>query len=276
MIRPFQRLLTTMASSSVPVSATAAAAKSFKALHVPGKPLLLANVYDATSARIVASLPQCVALATASFALAKVRGTEDAALTLEEQLPVLAEIARVAAQAGKPLTVDLQDGYGDGLEAAVEAMVGLGVVGINLEDSDRRDGTVMEEGVAVERVRRAVGAAAKAGVPEFVVNARSDTYLKGGTLDEAIRRGRLYLDAGATSIYILGGGPKRDDVKKMVDALGGMVNLGLRLPKPGVESLTTADLTELGVARVSVGPQLYFAAVEALKSAAATVFGENT
>jgi 2-methylisocitrate lyase-like PEP mutase family enzyme len=262
------------------MSAIKAAATAFKALHVPRKPLLLANVYDATSARVVASLSQCKALATASFAVALVNGTEDGKLTLETQLASVREIAAVAQEFGKPLTVDYQDGYGDQLEEGIRSMIEVGVVGINLEDSDQKTLAIMEEEVAVQRVKRAVDAAREAGVDDFVVNARSDTYLRGGTLDEAIRRGKLYLQAGATTIYILGGsGPKgntAEEVSKMVAELDGKVNIGLRLPKPGMEAgvLTPKDLAALGVARISVGPQIYLAAAEAMKSAAQRVFGE--
>jgi 2-methylisocitrate lyase-like PEP mutase family enzyme len=255
-------------------------AKSFKALHAPGKPLVLANVYDVTSARLVAALPGCKALATASWAVAKVAGTDDEKLGMQAQLALVRDIAAVAREAGKPLTVDFQAGYGDRLEEGIAALVDLGVVGINLEDADQATAKVMETDAAVDRVRRALAAAAKAGVPDFVVNARSDTWLRGGTLDESIRRGRLYLDAGATTIYVIGGGSPAgntaDEVRRMVEGLDGKVNIGLRLPKPGAEAvpLSSADLAGLGVARISVGPQIYLAAAEAIKTAAQKVFSE--
>jgi len=198
---------------------------------------------------------------------------------LETQLAAFEKIVEVANEAGKPLTVDLQDGYGDHLEGAINKLVSLGVVGINLEDSQQVDEQVIDEQVAVSRIKTALKAAADAGVPDFVVNARADTWLRGGALDESIRRGKLYLEAGATSIYILGGGPDgvdTDAVKKMVDGLGGRVNIGLRLPKDGSgKALTSKQLAELGVSRISIGPQLYFATVEAMKRTAKTVFGNE-
>lgn len=252
-------------------------AQSFKSLHIPGKPLFLANIHDPTTARIVASLPACRALATASFSIALANGTSDENLDLDTYLAAVRDIAAVAHDTGKPLTVDLQDGYGERLEEAVRKMIALGVVGINLEDSDQKTHGVMDEAVAVQRIRRAVTAAAEVGVPDFVVNARSDSFVRGGTLDESIRRGKLYIDAGATTVFILTGAPQglsREDVKKMVDGLEGRVNVGLRLPKAGAatQPLSAKDLADLGVARVSVGPQLYFAAMEAIKKAAAMVF----
>ncbi|KAL2015243.1 hypothetical protein VTK56DRAFT_5949 [Thermocarpiscus australiensis] len=268
--------------SSTP-TALAALAKTFKSLHVPGDPVVLANVYDATSARAVASLPGCRALATASHAVALALGTTDEQLTLEQNLAGTAPIAAVARARGLPLTVDLQDGYGERLEEAVRGVIALGAVGANLEDSVQREegrpGVVMDEAVAVERVRRAVQAAAEAGVPDFVVNARSDSFLFGGTLEESISRGRKYLEAGATTVYVLwpmGVRATEKEVKKVVEALDGKVNLLPVLSAAGREGkkpLTSADMARLGAARVSIGPQLYYAAVQALKAKANEVFG---
>jgi 2-methylisocitrate lyase-like PEP mutase family enzyme len=261
------------------IQSTNVRAKSFKSLHVPGQPLILVNVHDAFSARIVALLPACKALATASFSVALANNTADADLDLKTQLKAVQDIAAVAHEANKPLTVDLQDGYGEDLEEAVTQMISLGVVGINLEDSDQKTNAMIDEAVAVSRIKRALAAASKAGVPDFVVNARSDTFLRGGTLEEAIRRGKLYLDAGATSIYILGGGPgglTREDVKKMVEGLDGKVNVALRVPKDdGSTILSSKDIADLGAARISIGPQLYSATVEAIKRTAGKVFGSQ-
>ncbi|KAL1869091.1 hypothetical protein VTK73DRAFT_3369 [Phialemonium thermophilum] len=270
-----------------------AVARAFKALHVPSSPLRLANVHDATSARIVAALPGCAALASASFSVARAVGISDAALShdLDTHLRALGPIAAVAREAGLPFSVDLQGGYGARLEEAVLGVVRMGAVGINLEDSVEEEqaaaggeGTtsvavVMDETVAVERIRRALAVAASEGLPEFVVNARPDSHLAGGTLEESIRRGRLYLDAGATTVYILSqmpGGFTESEVTRMVTALDGKVNIGVRLPglplEGSVKPLTSDDLARLGVARISVGPQLYFAAERAMKEATNSVF----
>jgi 2-methylisocitrate lyase-like PEP mutase family enzyme len=248
-------------------------AQSFKALHVPGQPLLLANVFDTTSAIAIAPLPNCAALATASLALALANDTTDPDLSLDMQLSAIRPIAAVAHRAGKPLSVDLQSGYGAMLEEAITRLVELGVVGISLEDSDGT--SLFDETTAVQRITQALAYAKAAGMPDFVINARSDAWLRGGSLDEAIRRGKLYLSAGATTVFILGRqrtGPSREEVERMVDGLEGKVNIGMRLVEG---ALGAEELAELGVARVSVGPQIYFAAVEAMKKAAAVVFGLN-
>lgn len=185
--------------------ATNAEAQSFKSLHVPGRPLLLANIHDPSSARTVAALPSCKALATASYSVALSNKTDDDNLDLETQLTAVRDIAVIARQTGKPLTVDLQDGYGERLEEAVRGMIALGVVGINLEDSDQKTHAILDEVVAVQRIKRALAAAAGVGVPDFVVNARSDSLFRGHPLDEAIRRGKLYLEAGATTVFVVNG-----------------------------------------------------------------------
>jgi 2-methylisocitrate lyase-like PEP mutase family enzyme len=259
--------------------ATNDAAKAFKALHIPGKPLLLANVYDTTSARVIASLPDCKALATASYAVATTNGFQDSDLPLETNLAVVRAIAPIARAAGKPLTVDLQDGYGDRLEEAVRAIIDVGVVGINLEDSDQASAAMMEDDVAVSRVRRALAAAAAAGVPDFVVNARADSHLRGAPLEESIRRGKLYLEAGATTVFIFTTGTfTPENISLMAKELGGRVNIGARLPSPGsaVKPLSTRQLGELGIARVSVGPQIYLKVAEVIKQAAEGIYGSST
>ena len=254
---------------AVPVKETAARATAFKALHIPGQPLLLANVYDALSARTVAALPGCKALATASFALAQSIGKRDESLTLEDQLALVAPIAAVAAASNLPLTMDVQDGYAgagdyEKLTQVIQRFVTeFGAVGINLEDSwhDREGGeeeTVMSEDEAVKRVETAVQAARALGVEGFVVNARADTFLKGGKLDESIRRAKRYLEAGATTAFIFW--PRSEEVKvedlqRVIQDLDGRVNIGLRLGG----TITTSDLARMGAARVSIGPQLYLA-----------------
>jgi len=241
-------------------------ARRFKALHKPNNPLVLANVWDIASARVVAALPKCTALATASFAVAKAHGTVDAELTLAQYLADVTTISAVAKEFDKPLSVDLQDGYDDSLEQAIHELIKLGVVGINIEDSRRVGTSMMSCEEAESRIKRVLSVAAGLGVPDFVVNARSDSFLRPRDLDEAIRRGKRYLDAGATAVYVLGNpAPNREEIGKLVAAFDGRLNIGLRL-QPG--SFSTSDLGEMGISRISVGPQLHTAAMNAVREAA--------
>lgn len=174
-------------------------AKVFKQLHIPDKPLVLANVYDYPSAQAVAALPSTRALATASFGIARAAGTKDEDLTLDTNLQAVRLISKAAKEFQKPLSVDIQDAYGSRLEEAIHGLIECGVVGVNLEDCDKDMQQMYNPEDAVERVKRVIAVATAAGVPDFVVNARCDALLHGGDLDEAIQRGKKYLDAGATT-----------------------------------------------------------------------------
>lgn len=247
-----------------------ALATAFRGLHVPGKPIILTNVYDAASARAVADIPATRALATASFAVAAAVGTTDDDLSLEQNLSTVSAIAPVAKERGLPLTVDFQDGYGDRLEEGIEKLLTHGVVGINLEDFDNVAQKLIPAETAAERVKRAVAVAKKNGIDDFVVNARSDPLLHGGTVAEVISRGKAYLAAGATTVFVIGGTAPaasltKDEITELVRAFDGKVNIGF---KGGPGRLTVKELTELGVARLSIGPSLQFVAMKALKEEA--------
>ena len=250
-----------------------ALATSFRAFHVPGKPIILTNIYDAASARVVIELPATRAIATASWAVAVAAGSTDDGLTVETNLAAVSVVAPLAKKSGLPLTVDFQDGYGDRLEEGVEKLLTHGVVGINLEDFDRVTRKLLPIERAADRVKRVLTVAKENGVEEFVVNARADPLLHGGTLSDCIARGKAYLAAGATTVFVLGGTGSaskmsKDEISDLVEAFDGKLNVGLKLA-PG--NLTVKELGELGVARISLGPELQFAAMKALKDEAEKV-----
>lgn len=236
-------------------------AQSFRGLHRPGQPLVLANVYDVLSARAVAPLSSCHAVATASYSVAMAAGTNDDDLSFEQNIAAAQLIGKVAAEHNKPLTVDLQDGYGTRLEDAIRQVIEAGAVGINLEDCDKESKALYSPDDAAARIGRALSAASKAGVPDFVVNARCDALVMGGKLEEAILRGKKYLEAGATTVFVWGGGKRgvsRDEVEQLVKAFDGRLNVSLKWDKQG---LSVAQLAKLGVARISVGPTIMFFAM---------------
>jgi 2-methylisocitrate lyase-like PEP mutase family enzyme len=238
-------------------------ASTFKALHQPGNPLILANIYDILSARVVASLPSCKALATASYAVAAASGTTDEDLDLDTSLAVIPGIAEVVKQFNKPLTVDIQDGYGDSLERAIASLIDYGVVGVNLEDCDKK-GKLYSSGDAVQRIKRTMTVAKEKNVPDFVVNARCDVLVQGGKLDEVLDRGKKYLAAGATTVFVWGGsnrGVSRQEVQTLVKNFDGRLNV-LLSQKP--DALSIPQLKELGVARISIGPTLQIKAMKTL------------
>ena len=247
-------------------------AKTLKTLHKPGSPIVLANVYDAPSAKAVASLPSAKAIATASYAVAKAAGTEDDDMTKEMNIAAARVVISAVKEFNKPVSIDFQDGYGDQLEEATTELIEAGAVGVNLEDYDNEEQKMYSQDEAVARIKRLLAVATSKGVPDFVVNARCDILMHGGQLSEVIERGQAYLAAGATTVFVLGGsirgGISRDEVIELVKAFDGRLNVSMKLVG---DNLNRKQLAELGVARISVGPALQFAAMEKYKQDAENI-----
>lgn len=229
-------------------------------LHTDSELLVLPNVWDVVSARVVADLPGCHALATASHSIAASWGYPDG-----ERIPrelMLQACGRIAAAVDLPISADLEAGYGDAGETTRQA-IAAGVVGANLEDSMKP----MSQAVAA--VRAVVRAGEAEGV-RFVLNARTDAFLLAGERDpgdvlaDAIERGRAFLGEGATCVFV----PGRFDeatVRALVEGIG-----RLRVSIIGVPgSLPGTRLAELGVARLSYGPWTQNVALTALADFAA-------
>lgn len=232
-------------------------------LHHAPELLQVVNVWDAVSAKVVAALPETRALATASHSIAATFGYEDG-----EHIPlelILDMVGRIAATTDLPVSADLEAGYGDAGDA-IRRAIGVGVVGANLEDQVRP----FDDAVAA--VRAAVAAAEAEGVP-FALNARTDVFLRGAfpspeqNAEEAIRRGRAFLDEGATCVFVPGR-LDEDTVSRLVAGLG--VRTLSVIAVPG--SLSPARLHELGVARVSYGPWTQRVALAALQRTAAELY----
>ncbi|WP_181772578.1 isocitrate lyase/PEP mutase family protein [Amycolatopsis pittospori] len=241
---------------------TAEKATRLQELHAAPELLLVVNVWDAITAKVVAETPGTQALATPSHGIAASRGYPDG-----EKIPrdeMIAEVALIVRTAGDlPVTADLEAGYGDP-GGTVARAIEVGAVGCNLEDQ------MKPLAESVKAVEAAVAAAQSAGV-DFVVNARTDAFLKGGdpeeALAEAITRGRAYLDAGASNFFAPGKLDERQ-VGRLVEALGERkVNL---IGIPGSIPLATAQ--ELGVSRVSYGPWSQNVALTALAKLAEDVY----
>src|SRR6476620_11181420 len=188
--RPARRRRTDREEPEMDTAATAAKAHELQRLHRDPELLLLVNVWDAITAKVVADTPGTTALATASHSVAAAYGYPDG-----EQIPrdlMVEAVGRIAAAVDLPVTADLEAGYGDP-GGTIARAIDVGIVGANLEDQ------MKPLGEAVKAVEAAVEAARKAGV-DFVLNARTDAFIKTDpetALTEAITRGRAYLDAGA-------------------------------------------------------------------------------
>lgn len=229
---------------------------NFKFLHIPGDPILLANVWDGASAAKIAAHPSTKAMATASYAIAATQGLDDNELMLEGNLTGIRNVVAGIRKAGKweqiPLTADLQEGYEDPAET-IRRVIHLGVVGCNIEDVHDKEGRMRSIEEASQRIQAALKAAADAGVPDFVVNARTDILGYGGNIKDVIERGKKYLEVGASTVFVWGVNKwdiKADEVRDMVEAFDGRLAV-----QPG--SIGVERLVELGVSRISVGPALW-------------------
>lgn len=238
-------------------------ADRLRALHHADKMLVLPNVWDAASAKIVADAGFS-AIATASAAISAMLGYPDGEGAPWQEM--FAAAGRVARVVSVPVTVDAEAGYGMEPRELVDRLLKIGAVGCNLEDTDHRTGGLVDAGVHAERLAVIRAAADDAGVP-IVINARADAFLpESGVpeeerVTETIRRGRLYLEAGADCIYPIGVSDERD-IATLIAQVPGPINGNTR---PGGPDL--AKLRELGVARVSFGPRLYREALANLKLA---------
>jgi 2-methylisocitrate lyase-like PEP mutase family enzyme len=225
----------------------AARADLLRSLHIPGDPLIVTNVWDAASARAVASAAGVQALATASHSISEARGVSDGeGLTVDQALDAAAIIVRAV---DLPVSVDFERGYAQdaaGVEANVRRLAEAGAAGLNLEDS--LDGSTMRPSAEqVERVAAVRAGADAAGVP-LVINARVDSLRRGETIGEAIDRANAYLAAGGDAAFVLGL-DTAELVARAVAEIDGPVSV---IAKAGY--LPLAQLADLGVARVSFGP----------------------
>lgn len=253
-----------------------AKAKTFRGLHHGPEVLVLPNAWDEASAALMvaAGFP---AIATTSSGVANAQGFPDGEHI--GQARMLAIAASIARHAGVPVTADLVAGFGNA-PAAVADTVGkaitAGLVGCNIEDGDQATGKLMDFDLAVARIGAGAEAADKAGLSDFVINARVDPYLRGfgepaACFDEAVRRANAYLAAGAGSAFVPGP-VDADTVGRLAQAIDGPMNV--MAGRPG--TLPVAEYRALGVARISTGGSLALATLGLLRDALATLKAEGT
>ena len=234
-------------------------AATLRALHHAPEPLVLPNAWDAASARMVAEAG-FPAVATTSSGVAACLGWEDG-----EQTPpveMFAAIARIARVVAVPVTADLEGGYGLGAEEFVARLLATGAVGCNIEDTDRSGQGILRDPDGQAEYLAAVKRASRAAGVDIVVNARIDVFVRHfgeptACVTEAIRRARIYLEAGADCVYPIF---VREEtaIVALVAGISGPVNI-LALP----DGPSLARLGELGVARISFAGRLHRAALAA-------------
>jgi 2-methylisocitrate lyase-like PEP mutase family enzyme len=249
-------------------------AQILRALHVPGKPLVLLNAWDAASAVVIARAG-APAIASTSAGAANALGFPDGQHLTREQM--LAAVAPIAGAVDVPVTADMEAGYGDAPEAAAATalgVLGIGAVGLNLEDTaDAGPEPLLEIDRFVAKIAAIRQATRAAGV-EIVINARTDVFIgavgdPSTRLQRAIERGRAYLDAGADCIFV----PAVDAqmIGALVGGIGGPVSV---LAGAGTPSLT--ELAALGVARISVGSGAYRSALALAREMAEGAYGAGS
>jgi 2-methylisocitrate lyase-like PEP mutase family enzyme len=227
-----------------------------------GKMLVLPNAWDVASARLVAENGFPV-VATSSAAVADVLGHQDGEKAPWQEM--FAAVARISRAVPGPVTVDAEAGYGLEPHQLVAQLLEAGAVGCNLEDTDHRSGGLADAAAHAGWLAQVRAAADAAGVP-IVINARIDAFLppsgvpEPDRLAEAIRRGRLYRQAGADCVYPIGMSDRHDLVRLIAEVPG---------PVNGNTSaaLDLDALEALGVARVSYGPRFYHAGLTEMRGA---------
>lgn len=240
-------------------------ALSLEALHAAPEILRVVNVWDVVSARAIAALPTSHAIATAGHSIAASYGYPDGMIPLDLSLGM---IARIVEATDLPVAADLDDGYDEPGET-VRRAIGAGVVGANVEDRLRP----LAESVA--RVEAIVRAGEQEGVP-FVLNARTDAFVRAGerpmaeSIADAIERGRAYLEAGASLVFVPGI-LDADTTRELVAGIGERKISVIGLPG----ALTAGEYEALGVARISYGPMPQRVALTALQELAEDLYADG-
>ena len=244
----------------------------FKALHRSGNTFVMANAWDAGSARLLSSL-EFEALATTSAGYAFSVGKRDsfAALSRDE---ILTNAAAIVSATDLPVTGDLEDGFGtsseDCVQTIIEAMK-VGLVGGSIEDATGdADAPIHELSLAVERVQAAAEAARD---KPFLLTARAENYLWGRPdLADTIARLQAFSEAGAQVLYAPGL-PDLEAIRTVCAEVDKPVNVVMGLSG---RAFTVADLADAGVCRISVGGSFARAAMGAMMRAGREVLEQGT
>jgi 2-methylisocitrate lyase-like PEP mutase family enzyme len=224
-------------------------AEAFRALHHGSAPLILPNAWDPVSARVIAAAGY-PAIATSSGAVARVLGWDDGQLTPPAEM--FQAVARISRAVDVPVTADMEAGYGLDPKEFVERLLDAGAVGCNLEDSaDHQLVDVQRQADYLYEVRAAAGA-------DLVINARVDNFIVGGTVEDAIARGRAYRKAGADCVYPIAA--PLEVLRTLADEIGGPLNAHALPNGP-----TPSDLNALGATRISYGTSLHSFTTDVLR-----------
>jgi 2-methylisocitrate lyase-like PEP mutase family enzyme len=247
-------------------------AATFQALHAAPEAFVIANAWDAGSARMLSALG-FKAIATSSGASAGVLGKRDGAVTRDE---AMAHCKAIVEATDLPVSADLEKGFGDSPEVAAETIrmaAGIGLVGASIEDATGDPAHPLFDLAAAEARIVASVAAARAQSFPFALTARAEGFLRGrADLDDVIARLRAFENVGA-DVLMAPGLPDLDAVRAVCAALRKPVNFMAGIKG---KSFTVAALADAGVKRISLATSLYRAAMTGLMDAAKEVAEHGT
>ena len=247
-------------------------AETFRTLHQSSNPLLLANAWDAASA-VLTEAAGGQAIATTSAGVAWSIGSPDGARMRREQ--AVSAVRQIAEAVNLPVTADIEDGYGnsaDDVMLTVTEVIRAGAVGINIEDGMRAPDVLVGKIAAARQVANALNV-------DLFINARVDAFLtvlptnveeEARLIQEVRERAVAYIAAGADGIFVPGASHS-ETIRQLTQGIAAPVNI---MVGPG--ALNTAELSELGVARVSLGSGIAQAAYAVASRAARELFTGGT
>jgi 2-methylisocitrate lyase-like PEP mutase family enzyme len=247
-------------------------AQVFRALHDAREAFVIANAWDAGSAKVLTALG-FKALATSSGAQAGILGRVDGKVNREE---ALAHAKAIVDATELPVSADLEKGFGDRPEDAARTITlaaSIGLVGGSIEDASGDPARPLYDVAhAAERVAAAVQAARSAGFP-FLLTARTESFLRGNPdLDDVIRRLQAFEKVGA-DVLMAPGLPDLNAVRAVCAAVTKPVNFMAGIKG---KSFTVAELADAGVKRISLATSLYRAAMTGMLAAASEVRDHGT
>ena len=244
---------------------------SFRNLHKPGDPFILANAWDAGSAKMLAALG-AEAIATSSAAHAFTLGRTDGGTVSRDE--ALAHAQDLMSAVDLPVSGDFENGFGHDPDICAETVRlsgEIGLAGIGIEDTAFPEKKAYDFDLAVERIR-AAASAARALPHDFVLVARADGVMEDFyDIEEALRRIRAFDEAGADCLYVPM--PKSmDDLKRIIGATAKPVNVLVAGP---YAKHTKTDYAAMGAARLSLGSALARVTHKIIAEAGQSMFGRG-
>jgi 2-methylisocitrate lyase-like PEP mutase family enzyme len=243
-------------------------AEQFHQLHQGVKMLMLPNIWDTLGALLLESL-EYPAIATASAAIAFANGYNDGEKIPFNELLVL--LKKITGSVNIPVSADIESGYANNdsqLQENIQLLIDAGIVGINIEDTDSKTKNLLSTEAQCDKIKLIRRVSDEMDIPLFI-NARTDVYLHEEIFDteetkliETIKRGLAYKEAGADGFYPITL-KRNEDIKELISQVKLPLNV---LTIHGIPDLKI--LSQLGVARISLGPSFLKISMRAMKEIA--------